>query len=106
MSTNGVKILTKSEFNNAMTGIANEVSRTMLRIQDTYNVILNLSDADLTAMPSGDSSAAGYDSAQQLAIGGFKVALLNMIEAFNATTKTGSAVPKDSIIQMRNAQVL
>jgi hypothetical protein len=85
--------ITKKTLNQLMSDTASKVYSVIEDCQETYDVINGLTGAEITNMPSGSTDPDGYDAASATQIGAFRVSLLNMIEAFNSTTKTGSGVP-------------
>lgn len=89
-----IKALTMAEISGAINNMASETHRLMTKTKEFYDFILSLSTADLTAL--------GYDEATRTMISSFRVALLNMTEAYNNTTKTGSAKPADAFVALKN----
>jgi hypothetical protein len=86
--------LTLLQLSGAINSHSSEVHRLMTKSKELYDFILSLSTADLTAL--------GYDEATRTIISAFRVALLNMIEAYNNTAKTGSAKPADAFVALKN----
>lgn len=101
-----VNPLTKKLLNQEMNLIANQMTAAMLRAKEFYDFLNQIQTADLAALPSGDATASGYGSDGQYAIGAFKTALLNMWEAYNSTTKTGTAVPKTFIDNLKSGSTI
>jgi len=77
--------ITKQNLDSTLRNIADEVDRSVARWNRFSTYLLGLSDADLTTL--------GYDESPRLFIGAFRVALLNMQEAYTNTTKTGTSDP-------------
>jgi hypothetical protein len=89
-----IKNLTMAEVSGAINNLASETHRLMAKQKEFYDFILSLSTADLTAI--------GYDESTRTIISSFRVALLNMNEAYNNTAKTGSAKPADAFVALKN----
>jgi len=97
--------LTKTQLNGMNKNIANEVDRCVERWMD-YSVFLNnLSQADLQTLPSGTIDSAGYDSTSIAYISTFRVALLNMYEAYKDMSKSGTADPSYAVGLFKDAVV-
>jgi len=95
--------LTKTQLNSMNKNIANEVDRNIERWMDYADFLNTLTQADLETLPSGNTDPDGY-SAQSIAyISTFRVALLNMYEAFKNLTKTGSADPSYAVGLFKDA---
>jgi hypothetical protein len=98
----GANPITKKILNGQMNYLANQISAAITRANEMQAFIVAITDAELTALPSGDTTSAGYGSEDQYAIRAFSTALLNMVEAFNGTTKTGTGVPKTYIGNLKS----
>jgi len=77
--------ITKVNLDATLRNIADEVDRSVARWARFSTYLLSLSDADLTTL--------GYDETSRQFISAFRVALLNMQEAYMNVTKTGSSDP-------------
>lgn len=77
--------ITKVQLDATLRNIADEVDRSVARWDRFSTYLLGLSDADLTTL--------GYDESSRLFVGAFRVALLNMQEAYTNAAKTGSSDP-------------
>ncbi len=97
--------LTKKSLNQLMQDTASKIYSVIEDCQEAYDVINGLTGAEITGLPSGSTEPDGYDATSSSQIGAFRVALLNMVEAFNATTKTGSGVPATSIKSFKRFSV-
>ena len=78
--------VTKAQLDSTIKTIANEVKRCTTRWKDVQGFLLNtFTDDDLVAL--------GYDSTDITYIRSFQTALLNLVEAYNNSDKTGTADP-------------
>lgn len=85
----------KSELTSLIRGTANDVSRSMKKWMEFSDYLLTLSDADLEALGFADASTRAY-------IGSFRVALLNLYEAYTNQAKSGSSDPSYVINALKN----
>lgn len=85
----------KTELSALIKGTANDVSRDMRKWKEFADYLLTLTDADLTSLGYSDSNTRAY-------IGSFRVALLNLYEAYTNQTKTGTADPSYFINALKN----
>jgi len=97
--------LTKTQLNQMDKNIANEVDRCVERWMDYADFINTLTDPDLQNLPSGNTDPDGYSAGSIANIRAFRIALLNMYEAYKNQAKTGSGDPSYTVGLLKDAVV-
>ena len=84
----------KQSFNKVLITLANDIYTIIGECSEVKAYLDGLTDDDLGAMlPDATGGTVGFSAETIAYMRTFGVALLNMVEAYNNTTKTGSASP-------------
>lgn len=97
----------KETLNKAIIQTANEVYLAIEKCQELSSFLAGLSNDEFLNMSPGPAGGTpGYTTTTKNHIKSFGQALLNICEAFNNTTKTGTDVPSVAVIEMKNPVAL